>query len=242
MAFSGDVQIVQGRFGARSGAARYVHPEARLDLTEGPRVEWKPAGDGDRDTVRVEAGRIEIRLEEGRVSRIEMFDSTSVRMVVSRDTTIETRTLLADTCAVDLEGDRIAEVAATGRVEARLRSDKGDRTDLAGHRSRLVFREGEIDSLIFEDAEEGTHRPAGGKEVSRLAGSWMALTFTEGQVRRIVSADQARCEHESLETTETIRLTGDRVVLSFEAGALDSATADGGVRGSFVPAKTGDEP
>ena len=242
MLFSGDVQVVQGRFSARGGRAVYAHPQARLELSGQPEATWGRKTESVQDSVRIQAGRIDIGMDEGRVSRIELVDSASVRMVVTRDSSTETRLLLADTCVVHLRGDRILSVAATGEAQARLLSDMGDRTEFAGHRSRLVFVEGEVDSLIVDDAGEGTHRPAGGQTVSRLSGSRMAISFVSGRVRRIVSTDQAKCEHESLDTAETIRLTGDRVELSFRAGALDSASAEGGVRGSYVPEQAGDEP
>ena len=242
MVFAGDVRVLQGGFDARARVARYAHPEARLELSGEPEVAWGQVEVDVCDSVRIRAGRIGMELDKGRVSRIEMVDSASVRMVANRDSSTETRWLLADTCVVHVKGDRMLSVVATGRAEARLRSDQGDTTDFSGYRSRLVFGEGEVDSLIFEDAKEGTHRPSGGRTVSRLSGSWMAISFSGGHVRRIVSADQARCEHESLDTEETIRLSGDRVELSFQAGALDSAAARGGVRGSYVPAKTGEEP
>ena len=242
LVFTGDVRVVQGRFGARARTARYDHAQALLELSREPEAAWLQRGGDAQDSVRIQAGWIGVGLDEGRMSRIEMVDKASLRMVTIRDSSTETRLLLADTCVVHLQGDRILGVSATGEAEARLRSDRGDRTDLSGQRSRLVFVEGEVDSLIFEDAKEGTHQPADGKTVSRLSGSWMAISFSNGRVRRIVAADQARCEHESLDTAETLRLTGDRVELSFRAGALDSATAEGGVRGSYVPSKAGDEP
>lgn len=238
MRFVEGVQIAQAGMRAGSQTACYLKQEGRLELEGAPEAIWTQQGDPARDSVDIRADRMLLGLEEGRLDRILLYQSTEIRMAVLQDRAVETRVIRADTAVVGLSGDRLKEIKARGGVEALFRSGEGAKTDLSGDKIQMAFEEGQLDSLMLEGKQVTTYVPADGMAVSRLSGGRIAIRFQDGEIRHIRADQEAVCEHTSLEDgEESIRLTGDRVELDFEEGHLQRARSTGGVRGRYTPAK-----
>ena len=103
--------------------------------------------------------------------------------------------------------------------------------------------DGSLDSLTVDGEGSGAYVSSDSAAVSQISGGSISFDFEEGAVREVRIRETARCTHRS-ETGKTgdIRLSGDSVILAFDGDGLANVQADGGVRGRYKPAESGDAP
>lgn len=244
MRFSGRVRMVHAGMRACAPRGRYFRLADRLELEGGTSAVWIQSDEARADSVILNAERMYVHGAGGRaLDNIVLIGAARLRKEAVQPDNDDTQEVQADSVVLNMAAGRIAGIDASGEASTMLTSRDGATVDLKGNRIRMGLPDGNLDSLTVYGEGSGAYVSSDNAAVSQISGGAIAFDFEEGAVREVRIRESARCTHRS-ETGKTgdIRLSGDSVILTFDGDRLANVQADGGVRGRYKPAESGDAP
>ena len=244
MRFSGRVRMDHAGMRARASYGRYFGPADRLELGGGTSADWFQTDETRADSVTLNAERMHVHGAGGNaLDTIVLIGAARLRKEAVQPENDDTQEVLADTVVLGMAEGRIATMDASGEASTMLSTRDGASVDLKGSRIRMGLLRGNLDSLTVQGMGIGAYVSSDSAAVSRISGGSIAFSFEKGAVREVRIRERARCTHRSgTEKTGDIRLSGDSVTLRFDDARLTNVHAEGGVRGRYKPAESGDAP
>ncbi len=244
MRFSGRVLMDHAGMVAGAPTGRYFRRSDRLELQDGAYAVWIQQGKTQTDSVNLTAQQMHVRGAAGNaLDEIVLVGGAWLRMEEVQPDRAGTRTVQADSVVLRMKEGQIVTVDASGEASMMLNARDGASVDLKGRRILMGFLDGGLDSLTVEGHGSGACVSSDSTTVSRISGGSIAVAFENGTVRYVRISETARCTHRSeTENTGDIQLSGDHVDLTFEGDRLTDVQAEGGVRGRYKPAESGEAP
>ena len=242
--FSGRVRMDHAGMRAQAPRGRYFRRTDRLELEGGTSAVWIQDDEARTDSVALKAERMHVHGAGGNtLDKIVLIGAARLRKEAVQPDNDDAQLVQADSVVLEMTDGRIAVIDASGEASTMLTSRDGASVDLKGNRIRMGLPEGDLDSLTVHGEGSGAYVSSDGAAVSQISGGSIAFDFEEGAVIAVLIRETARCAHRS-ETGKTgdIRLSGDSVILTFDGDRLANVQADGGVRGRYKPAESGDAP
>ncbi len=240
--FSGRVRMEHAGMRARAPRGRYFRPADRLELGGGTSAAWIQNNATRADSVTSNAERMHVHGAGGNL--LEKVVLIGAARLQKRAVLAEMKggqEVQADSVVLGMAEGRIVTIDASGEASATLTTRDGASVDLRGGRICMDLVDGNLDSLTVQEEGIGAYVSSDSTAVSRISGGSIAIGFEEGAVREVLITETARCTHRSeTEKTGDIRLSGDSVKLTFDGGRLTDVHAEGGVRGRYKPAESGD--
>lgn len=242
--FSGRVRMEHAGMRARAPRGRYFTPADRLELGGGTSAVWIQNNTTRADSVISNADRMHVYGAGGNtLEKVALTgDATLYKQAVQPEIS-GGQAVQADSVVLGMAEGRIVTIDASGEASATLITRDGASVDLKGSRICMDLSDGNLDSLTVQGKGIGAYVSSDSVAVSRISGGFIAIGFEEGAVSDVLITETARCTHRSeTEKTGDIRLSGDSVKLTFDGGRLTDVHAEGGVRGRYKPAESGDAP
>ena len=242
--FSGRVRMDQAGILARAPHGRYFRPSDRLELGGGAIAGWIQDHAARVDSLTLNAARMRMHGAGGAaIEKVVLIGAARLRKEAVRPENEGRHEVQADSVVLGMAEGRIVTIDASGEASSTLTSRDGASVDLSGSRIRMGLMDGNLDSLTVQGNGIGVYVSPDSAAVSRISGGSIAIGFERGAVREIRIRENARCAHRSeTETKGDIRLSGDFVRLEFHGDGLANVHAEGGVRGRYMPAESGDAP
>lgn len=244
MRFSGRVRMDHAGMRARAPQGRYFRPADRLELGGGTSAVWIQNDETRADSVTLNAERMQVHgAGVNALDRIVLIGAARLRKEPVQPGNEGRHEVQADSVVLGMAEGRIVTIDASGEASVNLTTRDGARVDLNGSRICMGLLDGNLDSLTVHGKGIGAYVSSDSAAVSRISGGSIAFGFEKGAVRGVRITESARCTHRSeTEKTGDIRLSGDSVKLTFDGDRLTNAQAEGGVRGRYKPAESGDAP
>ncbi|MDE2998592.1 MAG: hypothetical protein OXU79_05865 [Gemmatimonadota bacterium] len=244
MRFSGRVRMEHAGIRAHASRGRYFRPADRLELGGGASAVWIRNHATTADSVTLNAERMRVYGAGGStLDRIVLIGAARLHKESGQPEIEGGHEVRADSVVLGMSEGRIVAIDASGGASATLTTSDGAGVDLKGGRICMDLPEGNLDSLTVLGMGTGAYVSSDSTSVSRISGGSIAIGLEDGAVREVLITESARCTHRS-ETGKTgnIRLSGDSVKLTFDRDGLSDVHAEGGVRGRYKPAESGDAP
>lgn len=244
MRFSGRVRMEHAGMRARAPRGRYFRPADRLELGGGTSAFWIRNHATRADSVTLNAERMRVHgAGADSLDSIVLIGAARLHKQAVQPEFDGEQEVQADSVVLGLSEGRIATIDASGEASAMLTTRDGASVDLTGGRICMDFMDGNLDSLTVHGKGIGAYVSSDSAAVSRISGGSIAIDFENGAVNEVLITGSARCTHRSeTERTGDIRLSGDSVKLTFDGDRLTDVQAEGGVRGRYRPAESGDAP
>ncbi len=242
--FSGRVRMVHAGMQACAPRGRYFRLADRVELEGGTSAVWIQSDETRADSVILNAEQMHVYGAGGNaLDIVVLIGAARLRKEAVQPDIDDAQEVQADSVVLNLADGRIADIEASGEASTMLTSRDGATVDLKGNRIRMGLPDGSLDSLTVYGEGSGAYVSSDSAAVSQISGGLILFDFEEGAVKKVLIREAARCAHRS-ETGKTgdIRLSGDSVILTFDGDRLANVQADGGVRGRYKPAESGDAP
>jgi hypothetical protein len=242
--FLGRVRMDHAGMLAGAPRGRYLRRPDRLELGGGAYAVWIQNDETRADSVTLSAERIQVQGAGGNaLNKIVLVGAARLRMEAVQPERDGAQAVQADSVVLGMAGGQIVTVDATGEASTLLTARDGASVDLKGRRIWMGFLEGDLDTLTVQGHGIGAYMSSDSATVSQISGGSIAFGFKKGAVHYVGIREVARCTHRSeTENTGDIQLSGDHVKLTFEGDRLTNVEAEGGVRGRYKPAESGEAP
>ncbi len=242
--FLGRVRMDHAGMLAGAPRGRYFRRFDRLELGGGTYAVWIQNDETRADSVTLSAERMQVQGAGGNaLKEIVLVGAARLRMEAVQPERDGAQAVHADSVVLGMAGGQIVTVDASGEASTMLTARDGASVDLKGQRIWIEFRDGGLDSLTVHGHGIGAYFSSDSATVSRISGGSIAFGFERGAVRFVGIKETARCTHRSTAgNTGDIQLSGDQVKLTFEGDRLANVQAEGGVRGRYKPAESGEAP
>ena len=244
MRFLGRVRMDHAGMLAGAPRGRYFRRPDRLELGGGAYAVWMQNDETRADSVTLSAERMQVKGAGGNaLNKIVLVGAARLRMEAVQPERDGAQAVQADSVVLGMAGGQIVTVEATGEASTMLTARDGASVDLKGRRIWMGFLDGGLDTLTVQGHGIGAYISSDSATVSQISGGSIAFGFKRGAVHYVGISEAARCTHRSeTENTGDIQLSGDHVKLTFEGDRLTNVEAEGGVRGRYKPAESGEAP